>query len=435
MLTTAGRQFQDWSADYRLFEQGRFDPAALFAVARRAVVAALAEDQPVVAHLDDTRCRRSGKKVSGVSWQRDPLGPHFRTQFVWANRFLQISLSLPEGPIPSAARAIPVHFQHCPTARKPPRKAPPEVWNEWKTLRKQQRLPRIAAQQITQLRTDLDADPLGKKKVLVFCFDGGFTNAPVVKSTPPNTILIGRIRKDAKLYGLPDPTQAKARGRKRVYGDPLPTPEAFRKDDSIPWTIVTAWAAGKQHEFKIKTVPLVRWRGAGEQNLRLVIIAPLQYRLSKNSNVLYRQPAFLICTDPDLPLKQVLQYYLWRWGIEVDFRDEKTTLGLGEAHVWTDKAVALLPAFIAATYAYLQLAAHAALGAHGTCPLPNPKWQRHRPYERITTPQMLKLLRAELWGRALGVTHFSDFTNQTLEDQKYEKLPTHLKSAVIYAMR
>lgn len=48
---------------------------------------------------------------------------------------------------------------------------------------------------------------------------------------------------------------------------------------------------------------------------------------------------------------------------------------------------------------------------------------------------MIKLLRAELWGRALGVENLSDFDDQTLDDLKSEQIPTHLKSAVIYANR
>lgn len=435
MLYTCGRQFQDWSADYRLFEQGRFDSTALFAPARRRTVGALAQGQYIVGHVDDTRCRRWGKKVAGVSWQRDPLGPRFRTQLVWANRFVQIALSLPEGHMPCAARAIPVSFRHCPCPRKPKRNDPPELWNEWKTLRKQSRLPRLAAQQLAQLRADLDGDPGGKEKRLLVSVDGAFTNTAVFRSVPHNTTLIGRIRKDAKLYGLPNPTEAHPRGRHRVYGAPLPTPDAMRNDQTIPWTTVQAWAAGKLHNFRIKTVAPVRWRGAGKQNLRLLIIAPLQYRLSKHSRVLYRQPAYLICTDPDLPVQQLLQAYLWRWGIEVDFRDEKTILGMGEAQVWTERSVALVPAFIAAAYAYLQLAVHAVYGQNGRCPLPNPKWQKHRPHQRITTAQMIKLLRAELWGHALGIPNFSDFATQTLLDLKSQKCQTHLTSAVIYAAR
>jgi len=106
---------------------------------------------------------------------------------------------------------------------------------------------------------------------------------------------------------------------------PLPTPEAIRKDEHTPWTTVQAWATGKKHDFRIKTVALVRWRGSGKQDLRLIIIASLQYRLSKHSRVPYREPAYLICTDPDLPLQKVIQDFLWRSGIEVNFRDEKHT--------------------------------------------------------------------------------------------------------------
>jgi hypothetical protein len=435
MLVTSGRQFHDWSADYRLFEQGRFDLGRLFAPARRRTVAALTQGQDIVAHLDDTRCRKWGKKVAGASWHRDPLGPRFRTQFIWAHRFLQISLALPEGKTPCAARAIPVDLQHCPCARKPKRTAAPEAWNEYKRLRKQQRLPRIAAQRLAQLRADLDADPSGPNRRLVVSVDGGFTNTTVFRAVPHNTTLIGRIRKDAKLYAPPDAAAPRRRGRRRIYGAPLPTPEAMRKDDEIPWTTVTAWAAGRRHSFRIKTVSPVRWRGAGKHNLRLVILAPLQYRLSKHARVLYRQPAYLIVTDPDLPLEKAIQYYLWRWGIEVDFRDEKTILGMGEAQVWTEQSVARVPAFIAAAYAYLQLAVHAAYGHNGPCPLAKPKWQKQRPHERITTAQMVKLLRGEIWGQALGVRNFSDFAAETLLDVKSGKCTTHLKSAVLCTIR
>ena len=35
LLTTCGRQFSDWSPDYRLYCQARLDPAALFGLVRR----------------------------------------------------------------------------------------------------------------------------------------------------------------------------------------------------------------------------------------------------------------------------------------------------------------------------------------------------------------------------------------------------------------
>jgi hypothetical protein len=83
-------------------------------------------------------------------------------------------------------------------------------------------------------------------------------------------------------------------------------------------------AAGSVHHLKVKTLAPLRWRSAGQHHtLRLVVIAPLAYRPRKGSRLLYRRPAYLICTDPSLSLKKVIQYFLWRWGIEVNFRDEK----------------------------------------------------------------------------------------------------------------
>jgi hypothetical protein len=58
------------------------------------------------------------------------------------------------------------------------------------------------------------------------------------------------------------------------------------------------------------------------QAVRVVVIAPVSYRLRQGSKLLYRPPAYLICTDPDLPLEPLVQEYLWRWDIEVNFRDE-----------------------------------------------------------------------------------------------------------------
>lgn len=144
------------------------------------------------------------------------------------------------------------------------------------------------------------------------------------------SLLIGRIRKDAKLYEVPQ-NEPIRRGRKKFYGKPLPTPEELRQDDNIPWQKVEAFAAGKRHVFDVKTITPVCWRGSGPRDIRIVIIRPLAYRPSKGAKLMYRNPAYLICSDTQLSLDRLLQAYLWRWEIEVNFRDEKTILGVGEA--------------------------------------------------------------------------------------------------------
>jgi hypothetical protein len=89
MISADGGQFADWSSDYRLFLNRRFDADAMFGVIRRNVVDRLDADAPLVVALDDTLLRRSGKKVHGAGWRRDPLGPKFQTNLVWAQRFVQ----------------------------------------------------------------------------------------------------------------------------------------------------------------------------------------------------------------------------------------------------------------------------------------------------------------------------------------------------------
>jgi hypothetical protein len=212
----------------------------------------------------------------------------------------------------------------------------------------------------------------------------------------------------------------------------MPTPEEIRQDDSIPWRTTKAYAAGKIHSFDVKVVGPIRWKGAGDRDLSLIAIRPLAYRPTKGSRLLYRDPAYLLCTEASLPVELILQAYLWRWEIEVAFREEKTLLGLGEAQVRTDPAVAAVPAFVAAMYAYLHLAASLA-GVRAPI-LPRPKWRRPKPDERCSTGHLIGLMRTELWGRALGVI-FRGFDNRLDMHTKPPKIETHAAAAVIYAQR
>jgi hypothetical protein len=131
-------------------------------------------------------------------------------------------------------------------------------------------------------------------------------------------------------------------------------------------------------------------------------IAPVGYRPRQGSKLLYREPAYLICTDLDLPLGELLQYYLWRWDMEVNPREEKQIIGVGQAQVWSEQSVERQPAFAVAGYAMLLLAAARALGpdaTHGT--LPPPKWQSRRDTPRVSTQDLIQQLRSEVWAYAL----------------------------------
>jgi hypothetical protein len=115
MISASGGQFTDWSSDYRLFWKRRFDAGAMGDVIRRNVVDQLAVCASLVVALDDALLRRSGKKVHGAGWRRDPLGPKFQTNLVWAQRALQASAAVLCGGFTGSARMIPVWFGHVET--------------------------------------------------------------------------------------------------------------------------------------------------------------------------------------------------------------------------------------------------------------------------------------------------------------------------------
>lgn len=406
ILTTAGRQFVDWSSAYRLFSRNRMDVGELFKVVRQGVLEVLPADSMLIVHMDDTLVRKAGRKVPGTAWRRDPLGPAFHTNFVWGQRFIQVSLALPDTGFDGQSRAIPIDFHHCPTVERLGKDADQAQIDQFKAQKKAAKLSQQGAWRIELLRSELDKEG-AEDRVLYASVDGSYTNATVLKSLPAKTVLIGRIRKDTKLYGFP--TQGRQTGRRRVYGDQLPTPQQIRQQDQAPWQLARAWAAGKSHEFTVKVVHDLRWRSAGaDHDLQLVIIKPLAYRLTKTSRLLYREPAYLICTDNSLSIEKLLQAYLWRWEIEVNFREEKTLLGCGEAQVRNSNSAQNVPAFTVATYGMMHLAAHNTIKERDQSILPRASWDPPKQNQRLSTCEITNLFRAQLWSKATGLS-FSGF--------------------------
>lgn len=427
-LTASGNQFKDWSAAYRLFKGDRMDIAGIFGVIRRKVVALADPAQRYVfAHMDDTLLRKRGKSVFGGRWMRDPLGPPFQTNLVWGQRFIQVSLSLFEKVGTVQARAVPIDLHHCPSVKKPGKSGEESDWERYRETQKKAKLSVIGADRIRLLRENLNQDGY-KDKQLVVSVDGSYTNEAVLKKLPERTTLIGRIRKDSSLYHLPPEVPVAGKGRKKVYGDSLPTPEQIRQSNDYPWVSVKAWAAGKVHDFDLKVVHRVRWRKAGNQDLKLIIIRPVSYRKTTKSRLLYREPAYLICSDIEMDLTTLLQAYLWRWEIEVNFKDQKTILGCGQAQVRDQQACQKVPAFLTAVYSMLIVASTIAKNQE----LPRPKWYKAAKSIRTTTGDLVNQFRAINWANTSKI-NFSDFVNFQKKLQTLKKSDNPTLSAVFHA--
>lgn len=425
-ICALGRQFVDWSADYRLSSRSPWNPHSLFdPIFDRLPVLLASPSAPIIAALDDTLCKKTGRKIPGVGIARDPMSPAFHVNLCYGLRFVQVSLLVSPIEVPGAARALPVRFDFAPPAVKPNKKAPPEMHEAYKKEKKLRALPLAGLAAMASVRQSLDERPQTAQRQLILSGDGSYTNKTVLRGLPPRTTFIGRIRKDAKLC-LPLPKRAGVTGRPRLYGPPAPTPEQILQDDSIPVVRILCFAAGTLHEIPVKVYGPVYWRKAGaDLALLLVLIKPLGYRLRAGSKLLYRQPAFLICTDVRLDLQLFVQSYIQRWEIECNHRDEKSLLGVAQGQVRSPQAVSRLPQLQVAGYSLLLLASLLSSGFQRTnAYLTPPKWRRLA--ARPSLLDILNLLRQQIFARGIDtpVVHFDDFASAaTPPDLKSSKLP------------
>ena len=204
-------------------------------------------------------------------------------------------------------------------------------------------------------------------------------NAPVGSRALPirfqEVSRVMRARKDAKLCFR---AIASAPGPRRFYGTEKFTPESVRQDQSREWKTTRIFYGGKRRKIRYKEVTEVYWqRGAKQRPLRLIVIAPTLYRKSKSKKMYYRDPAYLLTTDLRSSTKQLLQIYFDRWQIEVNHREEKDTLGVGQAQLWNVISVPKQPVLAVAAYSALLLASPQAFGAErGAAYAELPKWRR-----------------------------------------------------------
>ncbi len=351
-LASTGRDQIDWSADYRIFSRCRWSPCVLFRpILQRAVETA--DESLITVAFDDTLIKKTGKKIKGASWLRDSASPHFCINFVWGLRYLQASILLPlyNRSASKACRAIPVQFTQLPKFKKPRWNASPEKWEVYKNLTKKFNLSTHFVKELRYLRHELDLMGFKHKKLLTVV-DSSFVNKTCLLADIPNTEIVGRTRKNARFYFA-----IKVKKGKTFYDPNSVTAQELRRNPDIPYTITTAHYAGEFREVRYKEFKNIFWKWATRKRpLRLIILAPTPFRKTHYSRLSYRDPAYLLTTNQDLPAQLLIQKYLDRWQIEVNFKEEKSQMSLGKQQVWSERSISRAPAFIVVCYAALLLA-------------------------------------------------------------------------------
>ena len=434
IIWTNGGQNRDWRAEYFLFSRCRWDAAGLFTTILQRALAWCPGPYIGIA-IDDTRLRKTGLRIQQAFYQRDPLSPKFHCNLMLGLRFLQASLLVPLFRRSKVGtRALPIVFEEVSVVKRPGRKLPKSkpgksktnrtgsgkakhsaplspLEQQWQQYRAAQKLHNLSTRFVDlmhRLRASLDACGAAKK-ILLLAVDGSFCNRTVFNAVVQGVELIARARKDIQLCFRAEPDS------RRFYAPQKFTPEQVRLDDSIPWKTTKLFYGGKRRKVEYKQVSGVLWQGGARKRcLRLLVIRPTRYRKNRSSRYYYRRPAYLLTTVVTGTVRQLLQIYFDRWQIEVNHREEKDTLGVGQAQLWNLTSVPKQPAFAVASYSALLLASLVAFGAErGKAYAALPKWRR-----RATRPSaldLITLLRKEITENPEMVAHLG--LNPT--DQKH----------------
>lgn len=383
-----GRDRKKPSADYKLYSWSKWKVEDIFnPILKRCL--SYFEGEYIIIGADDTKLKKTGKKVPHTSWQRDPMSPPFHVNFIWALRFLQFSVLVPLYKSTGAlCRAVPIRFLEAHSPKRPGKKASEEEKATYKELKKTHHLSSIFVKEVKNIRETLDKEGGEDKKLLMVC-DGSFCNKICFGMKIDRVHLVARCRKDAKLC---KPYQGTS-GRK-IYDDKKFTPEEVRQDDSIEWIRKTFFYGGEWREIRYKEVNRILWQGGTKRKLlRLVVIAPLPYVRGGKRN--YREPAYLLATEIEGGVELLIQAYLDRVQIEYNHREEKSVLGVGEAQVRNEHSVDHQPGLCVAAYSALLLASiqeygdkpHADFGEE-------PLWRREP--RRNSCRKLVGMLRASL---------------------------------------
>ncbi len=168
---------------------------------------------------------------------------------------------------------------------------------------------------------------------LVFVGDGGFAVIDLLNAVREEVTVVSKLRLDAALY-----RKAKARrkgqlGRGRKKGKRLPTLQAIIDNPQTKW----------------KTLPLKNWYGEANRRIEIKSGKCVWYHVGKEAVpirwVIIRDPLgkfetqAVFSTRTEASPKQIVEWFIKRWQLEVTFEEARRHLGIETQRQWSDKAI------------------------------------------------------------------------------------------------
>ena len=363
-------QFQNY---HRVLNRAKWSSRELSRLLLVALVDALvAIGAPIVVGLDDTIERRWGPKIAARGIYRDPVRSS-KGHFVKASGLRWISLQVLLR-IPWAQRVWGLPFLTV--------LAPSERYHAQRH-RRHKTLPDWARQMIKQLRRWLP------DRVLVVVADSTYAAIELLAacaSLPQPVTIVTRLRLDAALYDPAPPRQPGTRGAPRKKGERQATLAQRLVDPATRWTAVTVdWYGGEQRLVELASGTAV-WYHAG------MPVVPLRWVLIRDPGG-ELEPQALLSTDLGVAPRQMVEWFVLRWQLEVTFEEVRRHLGVETQRQWSDLAILRTTPALLGAFSLVTLLAHDHLGGQPLPARPAAWYAKTLP----TFADALALVRQQLW--------------------------------------
>ena len=296
-----GAGFQDYY--YFLGSLGQRTTTLSTALLSLAVRVIVPGDRVLLA-IDDTPTKRYGPKVQGAGIHHNPTPGPADQKFVYGHVWVMMSWVVRHaqwGTLGLPLRAL-MYIRQKDMAPLPT-KTKKVVAFRTKTV--------MAGELITWAAKTLAE--VGKSLWVVV--DGAYVKEPVLSAArKDNAVVIGRLRRDAKLFEPPKPPRHRGRGRPRKYGERISLSK--RGSHRHGWQTATFTLYGQVARKTYKTFVAVYPPAGGV--IRVVIVREE-----------HGWVAFL-ATDPTLEVAQILEAVADRAAIEQNNHDLKEVYGMGQ---------------------------------------------------------------------------------------------------------
>lgn len=336
------------------------------------LIALLPKDSPLIIGIDETIERRKGKKIEAKGCYRDAVRSS-KKKVVYCFGLKWISMMLIVK-LPWTKRSWALPFLTV--------LAPSKAYNE-DNGRRHKTTVDWTRQMIMLVRRWIPY------RFIVLVGDGAYAAVSLAlccAGLPVPVTLISRLRLDASLYDPPLPQKAGKRGPKPKKGKRQRSLLERIADSSTKWTsIELTWYDGIKRTLEIFSgVSLWYTPGFNPVNIKWVVVRDPKGQLRTES---------FFSTNIDVSARQILQWFILRWNVEVTFEELRAHLGFETQRQWSDLAIARTTPMLFSLFSLVVLMVNQLI-RDGNVPVQDYAWY-HK--SEATFSDAIALVRRHIW--------------------------------------